>query len=178
MENSKSILFKIAAICTILMLFFVVYQHLDAKEVLVFNSGGSEIDISEEVNEKTNPIIVEPVNIDNDCQSNPPGSLLPLWQKDSSKWSHGIWGSENLISFTTGLAIVDTDHPDFGEFRLWLDPCKVDTKPGHGYKDYAIFWSHDTSRGTDHISQPIIIGKEILIKLPPNTGKYGLGNNE
>jgi hypothetical protein len=114
-------------------------------------------------------------NEQENCVSNPPNGLIHFWQEGSRFWSWGIWGSENLIDFTAALGEIDTDDPDFGEFRLWLDPCSKDTIPGHGYENNARFWPLD-QRGSGLASPPIMLGQEIIITLKANTGKYALGN--
>jgi hypothetical protein len=117
----------------------------------------------------------EPDSTNTQCISAPPTGLIHFWQEDSMVWSKGIWGSKNLSEFTVDLGIIDTDDPDFGEFRIWIDPCLSTTVPGHGYKDNARFWPRDP-KGAGLTSPPILLGQEITISLQPNTGKWGLGN--
>lgn len=109
------------------------------------------------------------------CVSTPPPGLVELATSASGYWSKGIWGSSIVNSFTTGVAVIDTDDQDFSMFQIWLDPCYSFTAPGHGYVTGARFWPLD-SEGFGRTSAPLVLGEIETVSLPSGTGRWGLGN--
>ena len=107
------------------------------------------------------------------CTSTPPTSLIRLQDNTNPSWSGDIWGSRNMISFIGNVGEVDTSRPTFGDFQIWIDPCSENPY----YKSGAQFCPRE-KLGINCDSTVIHPGGAVAttIKLPPNTGKWGLGN--
>lgn len=113
---------------------------------------------------------VPQTTVQSECM--PPEGLVELWDHTQYQWSVGTWGTPNIANFTVGLGTVDTNDPDFSEFRLWISPC--DTKT-HGYISGAQFWPKSPVNEMPY--KPVTLGQIYIVDyIPVSTGLWSLGN--
>jgi hypothetical protein len=102
----------------------------------------------------------------------PPEGLVELWDQTQHQWSIGTWGTPNIADFTAELGTVDTNDPDFGEFKLWISSCNTET---HGYMSGAQFWPKSPVNEIPY--KPLTLGQIYIVNyIPVRTGLWSLGN--